>query len=56
MQKQTVEFATVVKNGVVQKVGKSSILQPKPNFKGGSINWYQDQARHKSNHLHLAKI
>lgn len=37
MQTQTIQFATVTKNGVVQKVGKSTILQPKTNFKGGSI-------------------
>lgn len=48
-QKQTVEFATVVKDGVLQEVGKSAILQPKPNFKGGSIKWYQDKAKKKNN-------
>lgn len=45
MQKQTIEFATVVKNGVVQKVGKSTILQPKPNFKGGTVKWYEDKKK-----------
>ena len=44
-QKQTIEFATVVKDGVVQKVGKSTMLQPKPNFKGGYIKWYQDKVK-----------
>ena len=34
MRKQTVEFATVVKDGVVQKIGRSSILQPKTNYSG----------------------
>lgn len=29
MQKQTVEFATVVKNGVVEKIGRSSVYVPK---------------------------
>ena len=47
-QKQAIEFATVVKNGVIQEVGKSAILQPKPNFKGGSIKWYEDKARNTS--------
>lgn len=37
MQTQTIQFAVVTKNGVVQKVGKSTISQPKTNFKGGSI-------------------
>ena len=32
-------------NGVVQKVGKSTILQPKTNFKGGSIKWYEDKKK-----------
>jgi hypothetical protein len=46
MKTQTIQFATVTKNGVVQKVGKSTILlQPKTNFKGGSINWYEDKKK-----------
>lgn len=32
MQKQTVEFATVTQNDTVQKVGQSTITQPKTNF------------------------
>ena len=40
MKTQIIQFATVTQNGVVQKVGKSIILQPKTNFKGGSIKWY----------------
>ena len=48
-QKTTVEFATVTKNGAVQKIGKSSILQSKPNFKGGSVKWYPDRPKKKSN-------
>lgn len=46
MQKQTVEFAVKTKNGMV-KVGKSTILQPKTNFKGGSIKWYEDKPKQK---------
>ena len=45
MKTQTIQFATVTKNGVVQKVGKSTILQPKTNFKGGSIKWYEDNKK-----------
>ena len=51
MQKQqTMQFA-VTKNskGVVQQIGRSAILQPKPNFKGGSISWYQDRQKQKTN-------
>lgn len=46
--KQVVQFATVTENGVVQQVGRSAILQPKPNFKGGSINWYPDKLKQES--------
>lgn len=45
MQKQTAEFATVVKGGVVEKIGKGSVLIPKTNFKGGSIKWYEDKIK-----------
>lgn len=45
MQTQTIEFATVVKNGVIQRIGRSSIYQPKTNFKGGSIKWYEDKPK-----------
>lgn len=45
MKTQTIQFATVTKNGVVQKVGKSTILQPKTNFKGGSIKWYEESGQ-----------
>lgn len=45
MKTQAIQFSTVTKNGVVQKVGKSTILQPKTNFKGGSIKWYEDKKK-----------
>ena len=45
MQTQTIQFAVVTKNGVVQKVDKSTISQPKTNFKGGSIKWYEDKKK-----------
>lgn len=45
MQKQTIEFATVTKNGVVQKIGKSTITQPKTNFNGIGIRWYEDKPK-----------
>lgn len=47
MQKQTIEFAVEAKNGVVVRIGKSSILQPKTDFKGGSIKWYEDKPKKK---------
>lgn len=42
MEKQTIQFATVTENGAVTKIGKSTVLQPKTNFKGGSIKWADD--------------
>lgn len=45
MQKQTIQFAVETKNGVVQRIGKSTIYQPKTNFKGGSIKWYEDKPK-----------
>ncbi len=45
MKKQTVNFAVVTKKGTVQSIGRSTIYQPKPNFKGGSIQWYEDKPK-----------
>lgn len=45
MQKQTIQFAVETKNGVVQRIGKSTIYQPKTNFKVGSIKWYEDKPK-----------
>ena len=42
MKKQTTEFTTVSKNGAVIQVGRSTIMQPTVNFKGGSIPWFDD--------------
>ncbi|MCH5250621.1 MAG: hypothetical protein J1E98_11840 [Lachnospiraceae bacterium] len=49
-KKSTMQFAVVKgKDGIIQQIGRSAILQPKPNFKGGSIKWYQDQLKQKAN-------
>ena len=48
MQKQTVEFATTQKNGVITRIGRTGINQPKTNFKGGTIKWYPDKPKQKS--------
>ena len=45
MQTQTVNFAVSTKNGIVQSIGRSAIYQPKPNFKGGSIQWYENNKK-----------
>lgn len=42
-KKQRADFAIVTKNGVVQQIGKSSILQPKTNYSGKrGIKWFDD--------------
>lgn len=48
MQKQTVQFAVKRDNGIITRVGRTSILQPKTNFKGGSVKWYEDKSKQKS--------
>ncbi|MCM1223704.1 MAG: hypothetical protein NC548_55565 [Lachnospiraceae bacterium] len=48
MQKQTIQFAVTRDNGTINRVGKTVIDQPKPNFKGGSIKWYEDKPKPKS--------
>lgn len=39
---QTITTAVQTKNGVVQTIGRSVMIQPKTNFKGGSIKWLED--------------
>ena len=48
MQTQTVEFAIVRKRNNITKVGRTSMLQPKTNYKGGSVKWYDDKLKQKS--------
>lgn len=45
MKTQTIQFATVTKNGVIQKVGKSTIYQPKVNYNGKGTKWYEDKKK-----------
>lgn len=42
MKKQTTEFAIISEDGAITKVGRSTVVQPKTNFKGGSIKWFDD--------------
>ena len=42
MIKHEIKFATVTKDGVVVKVQKSQLYQPKTNFKGGKVKWFDD--------------
>ncbi len=48
MHRQTVQFAVTHNKGNVTRIGKASILQPKTNFKGGSIKWYEDKPKRGS--------
>lgn len=45
MKKQTVEFAITRKNGSITKIGRTGIVQPKTNCKGGSIKFYEDKPK-----------
>ena len=45
MQVQTIEFAVTRNKGRITRVG---ITQPKTNFKGGTIKWYEDKPKQKS--------
>ena len=46
MHKQTVKFS-VTRIGNTIRTGRTSIYQPKANFKGGSIKWYEDNPKQK---------
>lgn len=48
MQIQTIEFAVTRNKGRIKRVGRTSITQPKTNFKGGTIKWYEDKPKQKS--------
>lgn len=48
MERQTTEFATLLKNGVIQKVGKSTVYQPKINFSDNRTKWYEDKLKKKA--------
>ena len=43
MDKTTLKFITVIKNGEVKHIGKSIIRQPEVKFVGGSIKWFDDK-------------
>ena len=50
MHRQTVEFAVTRNKGNITRIGRTSILQPKTNSKGGSgsIKWYEDKPKRES--------
>ena len=48
MHRQTVEFAVTRNKGSITRIGRTSIPQPKTNFKGGSIKLYKDKPKQES--------
>lgn len=48
MEKQIINFTTTTKNGIITQIGRSTILQPKLQFKGGSVKWFDDTKLLKS--------
>ena len=45
MHTQTMKVAVIKKNNVIAQVGKGVIYQPKTNFSGGSVKWYEDKLK-----------
>ena len=45
MRRQTLATAVETKNGTVQRIGRSAIFTPKPNFGGGTIKGYADRPK-----------
>lgn len=50
MNKQEAQFAVETKNGVIQRIGKSAILQPKTNYQGKGTKWFDDTKLLKGRH------
>ena len=48
MHRQTVEFAVTRNKGSITRIGRTSIPQPKTNFKGGKVKRYKDKPKEKS--------
>ena len=45
---QTIEFAATRNKSSITRIGGTSILQPKTNFGGGSLKWYEDKYKQKT--------
>lgn len=45
MQKQTVEFAVTRKNGIITKIGRTGIEQPRIKFNGGFVRFHDDKRK-----------
>ena len=42
MSKQTIEFAVETSSRIVQRIGRSTIIQPKTNYCGKGTKWFND--------------
>lgn len=45
MHRQTAEFAVTRKNGIITRIGKTGINQPKAKHKGGNVRFYEDKRK-----------
>lgn len=45
MHRQTAEFAVTRKNGIITRIGRTGISQPKAKHKGGSVQFYKDRRK-----------
>lgn len=48
MIKQDIQFAVVVKNGEVKRIGRSFIEHPPIRYDGRKTKWFDDASRLKS--------
>ena len=55
MKTQTMQFAVQKKDGVIENVGRSSVLTPKTNFNGKGIKWFDDSKLLKKKVNHIRK-
>lgn len=45
MVKQEVCFATITKEGIVVEIGNTVICQPKTQYSGKGVKWYEDKIK-----------
>lgn len=48
MNTQILTSAVKRNNGAVTQIGRGYIMQPRTNFKGGTVKWYQDKLKGES--------
>ncbi len=45
MSTQILTSAVKKTNGAVTQIGRGYIIQPRTNFQGGAVKWYQDKPK-----------